>query len=174
MLIIDPQTEYEQLRNAYDEAEALLAEPAEWLTLVVGTVSGWSPANHLYHLAVSNGRMLKAVMVLAQRGPDTAASDGLNSLGRRALERGSFPRGGQAPGSVQPPDTFTIEELKAAWVRSRNRFESVADVLPQVTHETSRIPHPYFGNLNAREWLRVTRLHARHHLAIIDSIRSHA
>ena len=168
---IDPHDEYRRLLRFYDSSIELLDRPDDELFTARPSVSAWSPAQHLFHTWLSAGRMLKAVQLIHhEMGP--VQQDGQPSeTGRYVLQREQFVRGaGQAPENVHPPAALTREDLQEALDRSRSKLSAVRGLLDVLPTAEGRLAHHRFGALNALEWLRVTRVHAEHHLAIIDDV----
>ena len=169
MTTIDAAHEYDHLRAFYDASAQLLDQPDAVLFGVNEAVSGWSPAHHLHHIWVANGRSLAAVLHAASgRGADEG---GPNEAGRVVLERGTIPRNRlNAPAMVQPPDDPDRAALQEALARSRDKLDAIEADLDALPDAKGRIPHPRMGALNAAEWLRFVRIHSDHHHAIIQEI----
>lgn len=169
-MTIDVFDEYQRLGAFYKASAALLDHPDDALLAVDTDVSGWSAAQHLYHIWLANGKMLMAVQVIHRGGGPVTPEGALEPAGRHVLEHG-FTRGqAQAPDGVRPPETVTREVLTKTLARSRAKAEAVADLLPEVTDLEGRLPHPFMGALTAAQWLRMTRLHAEHHLALARDV----
>lgn len=166
---IDLQQEYDQLAAFYDDTAALLDEPDAAIFDVKEKVSGWSPAHHLHHIWVANGKSLAAALLIARgRGmPDGTP----NEAGRMMLEQETIPRNQfTAPESVTPPDEPDRAALDEALTRSRNKLEDVGAQLDALATGEGRLPHPRMGLLNAPQWIRFVRIHSQHHHAIIRDI----
>jgi hypothetical protein len=171
MTDIDVREEYRALGARYDDLEALLEWPDERLFRIDEDVSGWSAAHHLYHVALSNSRMLKAAEVICAGHPMVRPEAALNEAGRRAMARGGIERGrGKAPEHVAPPETVTRADLEKVLARSRKKYAETEALLPVLPTRTGGLPHPYMGTLRADEWLRLARVHSDHHLAIIREL----
>lgn len=167
----DPLAELEALRRALDDAAGRLAWPDARLFAARPEQSAWTPAQHLYHVAVAGGMMLGAVQAIATGTPPARASGGLNAIGQRVLRAEQMPRGrAAAPEATHPPEAPTREALAGALARTRRKLNAVAALVARPGLPGARVPHPYLGQLDAAEWLRVNRIHTRHHLALIDEI----
>ncbi len=162
---------FEAAAATYDRIERLLAEPDERLRLRVPSVSAWSPAQHLCHVALSNGLMLTAVDRIAHQAEPAHAGGSINLVGRYVLTTGHIPRGrGKAPDrSVPPADPGRLETAELV-ARSRLALVRVKGELPRVEEAAWRTDHHVFGALDARQWLRLVAIHARHHFGIVDEI----
>jgi len=168
-LTIEVRDEYEQLRSFYDETAALLDQPDDVLFTTDAAVSGWSPAQHLHHIGVANGKSLAAALYIAHGRGEADGSP--NEIGNAVLETASMPRNTmQAPDSVRPPDDIDREALTEALARSRNKFDEVGEQLGALAAAEGRLPHPRLGALSGPQWLRFVRIHAQHHHTIIRDI----
>ncbi len=167
---IDVLADYHRLGDAYAAFERLLAEPEAMLHRVAAGVSQWSPAQHLHHILVANGMMLKGVQLICRGGSRILTEGGLNDAGRYVLAHG-FVRGrGQAPQAVVPPDVPTQEALHQALERSRRAYAETEATLPALPTAAGYLPHGFLGALDAAQWLRLARLHSEHHLSIIHDV----
>lgn len=170
-LQINVRDEYAQLRTFYDETAALLDESDDVLFETHPAVSGWSPAQHLYHVWIANGKSLAAALYIAHGRGDADGSP--NDAGRAVLETESMPRNRmQAPDSVSPSDDLDRNTLSETLVRSRSKFEELGEQRDTLAAATGRLPHPRLGALSGSQWLRFVRIHAQHHHAIIRDILS--
>lgn len=171
---INVHEEISALSVCLDQIESLLAWDDAALFTAQLEISAWSPAHHVHHVAVATGMMLMAGIRTLRRDPDP--EEGPNRIGQMVLQRGmgSLRGRGQAPKATTPPDTFARTDLDQALERCRRKISETEAILDQFLVGQGRLPHPYFGPLNATEWLRITRLHAEHHLAIIGDIAPQA
>lgn len=168
--------DFQRLLAFYDEADRLAAADDAVLFATIPAVSGWSPAQHLIHLGIANGMMLKAMYVLSTaETPPNPDAEGPNRAGQIVLRLGRMPRGrAQAPATARPPETPTRAEVADALRRNRDRLAAIEPYLDTLKSVEGRLPHPYLGMLNAHQWLRIVRIHAEHHHAIIRDILSAA
>ena len=172
-MTIDLHDEYSHLDAAYNAFEDLLHAADSALFDVRPGVSGWSPAQHLFHILKSNGMMLKGIRLICKGAPPVLPEGALNRMGRIILERGRFLRGGQAPDAVVPPKELTLDDLRQAFARSRATYDATAALLPEMADAQGYLPHMFLGDLDARQWLRLARLHSEHHLGIVRDILAH-
>lgn len=81
---------------------------------------------------------------------------------------GKIPRGkAKAPKTVLPPEIITEEMLHAAVKQAKDSlfaFESLPNA--------SFFKHPFFGHIKKGSTLKFLRIHTKHHLLIIDDIKS--
>lgn len=169
-MTIDVRDEYDRLGAFYEASAALLDHPYEHLRAVDSDVSDWSAAQHLYHIWLANGKMLTAVQVIHRGGSPVTTEGTLTPAGRHVLEQGLARGQAQAPDGVRPPETVTREALTETLSRSRAKAEAVEALLPEMPDLEGRLPHPFMGPLTAAQWLRMTRLHAEHHLALARDV----
>jgi len=168
---IDVPDEYRRIGDFYEDLAGVLAWPDEALFGVAADVSAWSPAHHVFHIAVSHGMMFKGIQLISLERSPAVVGGAPTRIGAFVLAQEVMPRGkGTAPEPVRPPETFARADLDRAVARSRERYEKTAALLPSLAGLTYRLEHPYFGYLTAIEWLRVVRIHGAHHLAIIRDI----
>jgi len=89
-----------------------------------------------------------------------------------ALSSGNVPGGEPAMGYV-PRDDRTFDEAKSDLMNSfemlREEFATITD--PEANLEV-KYKHPFFGDLNAREWYVFNFVHASAHIQQIERIKS--
>ena len=170
MTDIDVTHEYEQLGAAYDAFARLLDRPEADLQRADAEVSGWSPAQHLHHILIANGMMLKGIALILRGGRHVLAEGALNRSGRYVMARGFVRGAGQAPEAVRPPEAPGRDDLLASLGRSRERYDATRALLADIPTAQGSLPHQFLGELDAAQWLRLARQHSDHHLAIIADI----
>ncbi len=170
--MIDAAHEYRLIERFYEEAEAMLTWPDERLFGHAAGVSGWSAAQHLEHLARTNGRTFKGLRMLAE-GKLPAEPGRPNVWGLLLLTLGRLPRGRtQAPAFARPPDDLSRAVLERSLARNREALAALRPYLGRLPGREARLRHPRLGMLDARQWLRFVRIHATHHLKIIRDVVS--
>ncbi len=171
MSVFDPRRNHAALAALYDAGDAIAAWPDGRLFAVAPEVSAWSPAHHLHHVALANEHIFSDLAKAARAETPDAPEDRINAMGLAILTVGRIPRGrGKAPREVSPPDDLARAGFEAAHARSRSAFEALEPYLDALPALEARMRHPFFGMLNAPQWLRFVLIHTRHHLAIIDDI----
>lgn len=171
-------TDLSVLEDALEKLATEYARMAEALAMDDGRlfarrddVSGWSVAQHLHHVARSAAMMLVAVERLAAGSPPAAEGGRVSVVGRAVLLSGRMPRGkGRAPERTRPPDEPDRDAVEASVASSRVVFDRIGAVLPDAAGSRFKVAHPYFGPLDAHQWLRVATIHSDHHFRIIDEI----
>lgn len=77
-----------------------------------------------------------------------------------------IPRGkAKAPQSVLPNSAINTEELNKNIALLNKRMHVLTDL-----HPGNFFKHPYFGNLNVKNTIKMLKLHTRHHIDIINDI----
>ena len=145
----------------HDPAAALPAEPR---------VSAWSPLEHVHHLALVSEACLQVAekILLGESGPEVR---GPTWVGRFVLGTGWIPRGSaRSPAPMVPPAGTGAEAALAALARAGARLEAVRAMAHALPGSRARTRHFLFGGLTAAQWIRVARVHTRHHLRIIADI----
>lgn len=169
----DPAADLDALEASLDECQAFERDASADLDRTALDVSGWSPAQHLYHLALAADLALSNAVGLA-RGTSSLAVDGRepNELARALFAAGGFPRGrAEAPRMVRPPERVDRALLRAELQRGRTSLATAREIVALLPAAPRRIPHQLLGALNAVEWVHFARLHTEHHLAIVRDVR---
>lgn len=169
---IDVRHEHERLQDLYDEFERWGRAPDPLLSGTAGGVSAWSPAQHLYHIALANGSMLKAVEVIVAGEAGSGEPVALTRVARSILESERMPSGQEAPARARPPEAPGRDAVVEALARSRRKLAAVEALLPRLGEAPGGIPHPrpVIGLMGATHWLRLARIHSEHHMAILHRI----
>jgi hypothetical protein len=168
-------TLHQKLGRRYDRMEELLHREDDSLFRHDPAVSSWSVANQLHHVATATGLMLVGVDRISKQKSPAAAEGNINAIGRALLLSGRFPRGrAQAPVRSRPPENATRGEIEKSLVRSRSLYEGQPTILQAASASSWRLKHPYFGMLDACQWMKLAVIHADHHFLIIDDIDASA
>lgn len=168
----NPQAAVDALEEVFSDIRAVIDLPEDELFQTEPEVSNWSPAEHLYHVLGATAMMLKASALLAHGAVEGEPAE-LSAEGKKVFSDGGIPRGvAKAPDKTVPPDALSRDDLSASFARSRGKFESAAEALESGAPTDRGLPHPMWGVLTAPQWLEAARIHCRHHLDIIDDIRS--
>lgn len=171
---IDVTGELDGLAVSLEDFGALHSRLGERLFEAVPSVSGWSCAQHLYHVALATDLALgNAVRLVQGQSPMIVQEGRPNELAVRVLTEGGYPRGeSEAPRMVQPGDEVDPGFLNDEMQRNREGLAEVRGLADSIAGATGRIRHPQLGELSTAEWLRFANLHAAHHLAILGDIES--
>jgi hypothetical protein len=122
----------------------------------------WSVADNTEHVIVVEGRLVRAIARLLSGPPDVAAQPAMNDqevLHRTetVLERL------QSPENVLPASRWPTPQLSREFETVRQTTRNFA----KVSNGDLRryfIPHPFFGNLDAYQWLLFIGAHSQRHL----------
>lgn len=102
MFWIRTRREYRKLQALHDEAEEFLEGPGERLSMPVERISGWTPAQHLWHASEINTAVFDRLLRLCEEEGEVEADGRPNLAGRIILHLGRIPRGrGRSPERVQ-------------------------------------------------------------------------
>ncbi len=171
---IQAEREIADLRACLAAGLSLRAEVGELGGRVIAQVSGWSVEQHLYHVALATDMALRNVQLLlsGRGGRRVVQQGGPNELAVLVLTEGRYPRGeSETLRMVRPPDEVVGEYLSDEMERNRVVVLELQAACDGVHEAPGRVLHPMLGELNAAEWLRFARLHARHHLAILIDLQ---
>lgn len=168
----DPERSLARLDALVARVEELvqLAEPV--LFRAHPAISGWTLAQHLFHVSLANELSLKNALALAdRRGALIRPCGALAPEAADVLRRGRIPRGvAQAPRFVRPPPNLTCAALRDFAAASRRALELVRPRVSELASAPGCIPHQILGDLDACGWLRFARLHTAHHLRILREL----
>lgn len=171
-LEIDVFAELDALDETLDRYDGLRARLGAREHARAAEVSGWSVAQHLFHIALATDLALRHVRALLDGKGRLVTMEG--ALGARAaavLASERTERGvAQAPRIVQPGDAVNPEFLTNELRGARAASAALRGRAAEVRSAPGWIPHQELGPLNAAHWLRFARLHAAHHLAIADEV----
>jgi len=171
---IDPEVEETRLEGIFLEFGGLRERLGERVHASAAEVSAWTPAQHLFHVALSADLAFSNVRALLRGGGGRIVHEGApNALAVQVLTDECYPRGeSQAPRTVQPPEEVEAAYLSNEMQLNRETLMALSPELSKVPAAAGRIPHVFLGELNAAEWLRFARLHSEHHLAILRDIEA--
>lgn len=131
--------------------------------------SGWSPAQHLFHVLLANEMSLKnAAALVARKGmlirPFGALAEGAAAV----LASGRIPLGAEAPRFVRPRGTVDLGFVRDLVRSTREQLEALD--AGAVASAPDCIPHQVLGDLDAGQWIRFARMHSAHHLGIVRGL----
>ncbi|MBI5362376.1 MAG: DinB family protein [Planctomycetes bacterium] len=164
---LDVRRDLDALRALFGAIDTLLDLDPAVLSAVAPSVSGWSPEQHVAHVALANELVLRNLKSLAKGSGMLVVKGG--EAHPRALEllaAGRLPRGeAEAPRMVRPPEKVE-RELLLQWLADGKRELASIDAA-QLVASDMKIPHQILGPLDAPQWARFGAVHARHHLVIV-------
>lgn len=134
------------------------------------SISGWSVAEQLDHLAIANRLSVGRIRQALKEGPNTVPGPTL--AGRLVLLIGYIPRGiGEAPEATRPGGG-PVAEVRARVAEAVDALLGLRAELPTIRTARGRAGHPVLGGFTAAQWLRFIDVHTHHHLKIIRDIRN--
>ncbi len=162
-----------RLTTALDGMEDLRQKGSDALNNRQSEVSGWSAAQHLYHVALSTDLAMRCVTtIMAGTSPRLRHDLPKSELFSQLQALGHFPGGTKAPRLVIPPDEINMEFLKQEIATASTAAQELEG--QDLSNTTGRIVHEKLGGLDAREWVTFARMHAEHHLQIAEKILNSA
>jgi hypothetical protein len=167
---IHPERELSLLAVLHREAGSILERDPAAAVHAEPCVSAWSPLEHVHHLALVSEACLEVAgkILLGESDPEVR---GPTWVGRFILGTGWIPRGrARSPAPMVPPAGTGREAALAALARAGTRLEALRAMAHAVSESRARARHFLFGGLTAAQWIRVARVHTRHHLRIVADI----
>lgn len=158
-------------RRIYDRARAALEWDDERLFTRRQSVSGWSPAEHIFHLCLASELVVRNLRMLG-KGPGGMVLPEGEPIpeARPIMATGILPRGTKAPRMVTPPQDFDrafLAELVESGLRD---LDDRAETVTPLFDEAWTLPHQTLGPLTAEGWVRFARMHGVHHWRIVREI----
>ena len=137
-------------------------------------VSGWSIAQHMYHVVLATDLGLGNVLSLVRKKGMLVREDGeLGEYARSILTASQTERGTtQAPRMVQPGATVEIGQIENEFGNLETSLALLREPPVPIEGCPGWINHQVLDTLNASHWMRFCRLHAEHHLAIMRDIKT--
>jgi DinB superfamily len=141
-----------QLSRAFELFEAAISDAQpHWLT--APAEGRWSPAQVSEHVALVSEGVAKIVGLLLSDKPlrSVPAEPGETVDGKRL-----------APVNLQPGPGSDWTGLQPRWQASHASLAAAAERLEHAD-PSRRFYHPFMGELDACDWLRMATYHIRHH-----------
>ena len=152
----------QNIKSLLNQLAEFLPDAAKIDTSVSNGSIGW----HIEHLALSTRNI-----ILALKAPkESPIQKSFNIKRIWVLGIGKIPRGkGKAPApSVPKPETQQdIEHLSKSIQKAKLAVQNLEN-LPKDAY----FPHPIFGHLDCKQSERFIEVHLRHHIRIIEEIKS--
>ncbi len=145
-----------------------IKEAFEYFDLKAPSVSSWSVGQQLEHILLANEFVLGQILSNYTRTSDRSEKTGW--ILYLILWTGYIPRGrGKSPKEIIPE------------IRSKQQLEKKLQLVEDLKNEVEKkravieqslygFPHPLFGMMTVKQWLRFNDIHTRHHLKIIRDI----
>lgn len=125
----------------------------------------WSAGEILHHVAITEAQIARVIKRLAT---------GRGFPADRTPEPGQFRPDGRpiAPRSTWPERGLLKERLLGRLAESQAALEGAWRAYAAAGSPDLTFPHPFFGDLRARSWLKTQAGHERHHRDQIERLRS--
>jgi hypothetical protein len=137
----------------------------------------WSIADLLHHLALTDEAASKLVFLMLTRAgeesfpsdpdPDGSVLDSIATVVGKAENQKA-----KAPERVRPRSHVPVADAVARLRASRATVVATAEALSAFDLTQMIHPHPFFGPLNAYQWLLVTGWHERRHTRQIERVKA--
>lgn len=159
-----------RLLRQNDRLSGLAGAAAERLAVREERVSAWSVGDHLEHMQ-RVGRSVLGVLDKLRAEPGPGPRPAIRPVGRLILFVGFIPRGRARATRFVEPQGLPREGLQSELAALHARLAALGPAqLAVLEGIAGRLPHPIFGGLDARQWLRFLEIHQHHHLKIIRDI----
>jgi hypothetical protein len=138
----------------------------------------WAPVDDLRHItrslvAVTRGMSLSPEALADRFGSADGPTRSRGEIGALALE--GLAAGGRATAELSPEPVMEVDHTEAyrqrcltRWQEAAGGYESVLSSWPDEALDRYRLPHPFLGVFNLREWAHFNALHALHHLRVAE------
>lgn len=134
----------------------------------------WSIAQVVEHINIVNEASIKICSKLLAESEAKAggASSEINlgeTFGPKSREVAGVKL--EAPERVQPNAGRSVSESLEQLVKNAQTLEEMKAMFAERDCTNKKFPHPFFGDLNAHEWLILSGGHETRHLAQIEKIK---
>jgi DinB superfamily len=137
----------------------------------------WSITDILHHLSLADdgsGRLMARMLQQARDDgfppdttPDASVLGALDEVVKAAESAKAV-----APDRVTPRSHVPAEECLVRLRSSRERLSSAMEELASFDLSAATFPHPFFGSLDAYQWLLLAGWHERRHRKQIERVKS--
>ncbi len=169
----DPQGDLREVARCVTEFRSCMDRLGSKLN-TKAEISGWSPAQHLYHVALATDLGLGNVLALVRRKGILIREEGeLLPETLAILSSQDIPRGAaQAPRMVQPAEWVEREQIETEIENIERSLQAIKQESGAIEDCPGWIKHQMLGPLNASHWARFCCLHGKHHLNITEEIQA--
>jgi len=173
-VVENARRELERFAAQQRRVETTLALPDERLLKKCEELSGWSAAEHLFHVSLANELSLKNVAaLLAEKGGLIRPLEELDPRALQVLSRGRFPPGTESPRMVRPPARIDMSFTRELAGDVRTLLATLLE-RDDIDAAPNGVPHQLLGVLSAPQWARFARMHTAHHLRLARAVLSRA
>lgn len=174
-------TKTKQILEQSDQDRARLLDAVDGLapeqTQFRPTQDSWSVGDVLHHLALAHEATAKLMSVFLRRAreedigsdptPDESVLHSIDDVVSAADQTKA-----SAPERVTPKSELAPAESVTRLRESRNRLGGTVAELSAFDLRQLTFPHPFFGELDACQWLLTVGWHERRHTAQIERIKA--
>jgi len=129
--------------------------------------TGWSAQEIAEHIAIVDTGVARICQKLLSKSvPHTDQSlEGAFSISQEFQKSVATSAGArlEAPDQVRPTGAITIADSVRTLVENQSSYQAMRADFERLDHSGPTFPHPYFGPLNAGEWLALAGLHKYRH-----------
>lgn len=148
----------DKLKNQLTEFE----QKIQVMTLLNTSISKASVGWHIEHILLATNGIIDS---LKKSNPDNYKWS-FNFSRSLVFTINKIPRGrGKAPSRSQPKGDFTKETLGVHIAKTKANLTNLENL-----DKNNYFEHPYFGQLNLKPCIKFLKIHAQHHLNIINDI----
>ena len=149
-----------------------LKEAIQYADLKESAISSWSVGEQLEHILLTNEYILSQILNNYTKKTEKPAR--INWIGHLILWTGYILRGrGKAPG-LTIPKKVSKEKIEKSREVVEKLLEEIEEKKSVLRKSNYAFPHPLFGMMSVKQWLRFNEVHTRHHVKIIrDILRAH-
>lgn len=160
---------HRQFQDAASEYRRLATELTdEKLYGINEGVSHWAPANHIYHIGFTSGKILKFFHKVID-GEWKEQPGRMKAIAWPLLVFDYFPRG-KAKNPFDMPEQPPRQDLLAMYDQLEASYRPVGENLAALGVSPAKGKHPAIGMLTPTQYLRFMVVHAHHHLRIMRDI----
>lgn len=140
--------------------------------------NGWTIREIVEHLSiVENGMTKICTRLLRQSAEENLPNDGKTAISAEFLEKSKHIANRRekklpAPERVLPGENLSIAESLAKMDENAELLQQIRLGLENTDTNKHKFPHPFFGDLNASEWLALIGGHELRHIDQIKEILS--
>ncbi len=141
-----------ELHKALERFQVALPEcQGHWL--ISPAPGRWSPAQVTEHVLLVNEAVAEIAAQLLSQTPRLPPPSGPGQVigGRRV-----------SPERLEPGPGLAWADLAGRWQAACERLNAVSARLPEADL-SRRYAHPFLGEIDAHDWLRMATFHTRHH-----------
>lgn len=154
----------------------ILAERELTLDLLESLSQGgldWSPRAEVWSAGEIMHHVAKTEVLIAEVIDRMAA--GLGFPPGQAFEPGQFTADGRpiAPRSTWPERLISKERLLGLLAEGQAALQAAWSAYQSAGSPELTFPHPFYGDLRARSWLKTQAGHERHHRGQVERLRAH-